>query len=49
MKNLKPTCTLNGKHSEDNVRNEFTQHYTVEMFIRQITLILKLYMCIRSK
>ena len=27
MKNLKPTCTLNGKHGEDNVRNEFTQHY----------------------
>ena len=27
MKNLKPTCTLNGKHGEDNVREEFTQHY----------------------
>jgi len=27
MKNLKPPCTLNGKHAEDNVHNEFTQHY----------------------
>ena len=27
MENLKPTCTLNGMHGEDNVRSEFTQHY----------------------
>ena len=27
MKNVKPTCTFNGKHGEDNVRSEFTQHY----------------------
>ena len=27
MKNLKPTCTLNRKHGEANVRNKFTQHY----------------------
>ena len=35
MKNLKPTCTLKGKHGEANVRNEFTQHYKKCLYTKQ--------------